>query len=395
MKNQWTNFYTGYVKVKAYGKGTERLVNALVRNGIHVWDVTRSGPDSILFFMDLDEVPSLRKVVRKSDCKVSFVHGKGGPFILKRIMKNSGFLAGSIAFLISIFILSNMIWKIDVHNANPQTEHAIRKELKNIGVKVGKLQFLVYDAESIQRKLSERIDSVTWIGVELKGTTYHFQVVEKKQPKVTQKTSLQNLVAIKKAVITDMFIEKGQPKVKVNDYVNKGQLLVSGLIGKDDNPQIVGAKGVIKGETWYKSNVEVPLKTKFSVFNGEERTKHSLLLWKASVPIWGFRDPGYKSFETEVTERPFFFLQWKLPISYKTATKRNKEVIVRNYTAEQAEREAIKMAKIDLSKQLHRDARIVGEKILHRSIDNGKVKMTIHYQVIENIAAGQPIFQGD
>ena len=57
-----------------------------------------------------------------------------------------------------------------------------------------------------------------------------------------------------------MFVEKGQSIVNVNDYVGKGQLLVSGLIGKEDKPEIVPAKGVIKGKTWYKAKVEVPVK---------------------------------------------------------------------------------------------------------------------------------------
>jgi similar to stage IV sporulation protein len=395
MKNQWTNFYTGYVKVKAYGRGPERLINALIRQGIHVWDVKRSGPDAIVFCLDLKEVQALRKLVRTSDCKVTFIQGRGAPFLVKRMFKNSGFLAGSIAFLICIFILSNMIWKIEVHNAKPSTEYDIRKELNNMGVKIGKIQFLVDDVETIQKKLSDNISAVTWIGVELKGTTYHFQVVEKKQPKEAKKTSPRNLIATKKAVITDMFVEKGQPKIKVNDYVNKGQLLVSGLIGRDDNPKIVGAKGVIMGETWYKSSVEVPLETKFSVFNGDENTSHNLSLWSLSIPFWGFKDPKYKQYETDVTERPFHFLQWELPIGYKTITKRSKQEIIRDYSLEDAKQEAVKMARADLKKHLSGEARIIGEKILHESHDNGKVKLTIHYQVIENIATGQPIIQGD
>ena len=39
-----------------------------------------------------------------------------------------------------------------------------------------------------------------------------------------------------------MFVEKGQSIVNVNDYVGKGQLLVSGLIGKEDKQEIVSAR---------------------------------------------------------------------------------------------------------------------------------------------------------
>ncbi|MFJ7847347.1 sporulation protein YqfD [Peribacillus sp. NPDC097224] len=395
MKNQWTNYYTGYVKVKAYGRGTERLINMLTRRGLHIWDVKRVGSESLIFHMDFREISKLRQVLRKSDCKVKFLQGRGFPFLMKRVMKNSGFLAGLIAFLICIFVLSNMVWGIEVKGAKPETEHAIRKELDKMGVEIGKVQFLVDDVDTIQRKLSDRIGALTWVGVELKGTTYHFQVVEKRQPKEIEKTSSQNLVASKKAVITNMFIEKGQPKVNVHDYVSKGQLLVSGLIGKEDKPEIVSAQGKVMGQTWYKANVEVPLKTNFSVYNGNETSKHYIKVSSLSIPIWGFKDPGYKKQEKESTDRPFHFLQWELPISYKVETLRSKDDIVRSYTKEEAIKEGKKMAQADLRKLLEEEDQIIGEKVLHESMENGKVKLSIHYQVIEDIAVGQPIIQGD
>ncbi|MFJ7637251.1 sporulation protein YqfD [Peribacillus sp. NPDC097206] len=395
MKNQWTNYYTGYVKVKAYGRGTERLINMLTRRGLHIWDVKRVGSESLIFHMDFREISKLRQVLRKSDCKVKFLQGRGFPFLMKRVMKNSGFLAGLIAFLICIFVLSNMVWGIEVKGAKPETEHAIRKELDKMGVKIGKVQFLVDDVDTIQRKLSDRIGALTWVGVELKGTTYHFQVVEKRQPKEIEKTSSRNLVASKKAVITNMFIEKGQPKVNVHDYVSKGQLLVSGLIGKEDKPEIVSAQGKVMGQTWYKANVEVPLKTNFSVYNGNETSKHYIKVSSLSIPIWGFKDPGYKKQEKESTDRPFHFLQWELPISYKVETLRSKDDIVRSYTKEEAIKEGKKMAQADLRKLLEEEDQIIGEKVLHESMENGKVKLSIHYQVIEDIAVGQPIIQGD
>ena len=74
---------------------------------------------------------------------------------------------------------------------------------------------------------------------------------------------------------------------------------------------------------------------------------------------------------------------------------RSKDDIVRNYTKEEAIKEGKKMARADLRKQLEDEDEIVGEKVLQESMENGKVKLSIHYQVIENIAVGQPIIQGD
>jgi similar to stage IV sporulation protein len=53
------------------------------------------------------------------------------------------------------------------------------------------------------------------------------------------------------------------------------------------------------------------------------------------------------------------------------------------------------MARLDIKNQLSEDAKIIGENVLHQSVDNGKVIVSIHFQVIENIATGEAIIQGE
>lgn len=100
---------------------------------------------------------------------------------MKRLWKNSGFIIGILLFFILIIYLSNTIWGIEIKGASPATEHQIRKELNQMGIKIGKLQFFLDDVESIQRELTNNVKAITWVGVELKGTTFHFQIVEKKR----------------------------------------------------------------------------------------------------------------------------------------------------------------------------------------------------------------------
>src|SRR5690606_40667427 len=89
----------------------------------------------------------------------------------------------------------------------------------------------------------------------LKGTTYQFQVVQKTEPKQQVEKSPGHLVASKKAVISHMFVERGKPMVKINQFVDKGQLLVSGAIGKEEEEMMVVAEGKVWGKTWYKTTV--------------------------------------------------------------------------------------------------------------------------------------------
>ncbi len=395
MKNQWLEFFSGIITVKAKGKGKERLINQLTQNQIFIWHVKKHGDDALTFRIKLNDVKKLRAAARKRDCKIEFLKRTGLPFLFKRFLKNSGFILGSLLFLITVLLLSNMVWGIEVKGADPATEHKIRKELNTIGVKKGKLQFFLDNPEAIQRKLTDNINVITWVGVELKGTTYHLQVVEKTDQKQPELLSPRHLIAKKKAVIVDMFIEDGQAQVNIHDHVKPGQLLVSGIVGEGERRKIVPAKGEVYGETWYKTDVIQKLKNTMQVFNGNEKRKYYIKFWNLPIQIWGFGKIEYKEFETESNEKKLRFLKWELPISYLDETIREREEVTRIYSQSEAIEAAKLKARNDIKKLLGENDKIKGEKVLHKSIENGKVKLSIHFQVIENIAEEQPIIQGD
>ncbi|WP_236687363.1 sporulation protein YqfD, partial [Geobacillus sp. ZGt-1] len=65
MKNEWVDTLAGSVRVKARGKGIERLINACVRQGIAVWNVKKHSADTATFFIKLSDVKRLRHVARQ------------------------------------------------------------------------------------------------------------------------------------------------------------------------------------------------------------------------------------------------------------------------------------------------------------------------------------------
>ncbi|MFD1736597.1 sporulation protein YqfD [Bacillus salitolerans] len=395
MKNQWTNFFSGHVKIKIYGKGIERFINECVRQNIMIWEVNKQKDSSVTCSLHLSDVHKLRRIVRKNDCKLKFLKGGGVPFLIRRAFYNSGFMIGTVFCIFILFILSNMVWGIEIEGAKPETEHIIRKELQAMGIKAGTFQFLVEDVESVQKHLSEKIQNITWVGVELNGTTYHFQVVEKNQPKETEYFSPRHLVAKKKAIITNMFVEEGQPLVAINDYVKEGDLLVSGFIGKEGQTKVVSARGEIMGETWYEAHVSVPLKTTFRVLTGSSKTTHYIRFFHFDLPVWGFGKHKFSEYQTDLEYKSFRFLKWDVPIGYKKKVVLESEQVERVYSEEEAIKTAMANGRKEIKQRLDEHAMIKGEKVLRQSINNGKVNLSIHYQVLEEISVGQPIIQGD
>lgn len=395
MKNQWVYFFLGYVTVKVTGKGLERLVNRLSRRGINIWNLKRIDQHSISFHLSLNKIHPFRRAIRKSDWSVYFIDKHGLPFIMKHLFKNGGFVAGLISFFLLMFLLSNMIWGIEIEGAEPKTEERIWKELDKLGVEIGSLQILTDSPDEIQRILTNNIPAITWVGVKVEGTIFKLQVVEKNQPKQEEVTGPQNLVAAKKAIIVKMYVQDGQPIVSINDYVRKGQKLVSGEIGTDKKWSYIASKGEIIGQTWYNVEVSVPLKKELSVMTGDEKNKYFLQFGTWNLQIWGFGKPDYKSYHEDKTIHPFKFLRWELPIRFKEIRINEVEKATHELTEIEAVQTGIEIAKKDLLSNLGEEAKIIKENILHKEVVNGKVKLKILFTVHEDIAKGQPIIQGD
>lgn len=395
MKNQWTNFFFGYVKIKVEGKGVDRFLNECVRNSIEIWDVKKNGADVLIGLVFVEDIHKIRKIIRnQKEWSLRFIGRNGLPFLLKQASRNIGLVIGFIFFFIVFALLSNIVWSINISGGTPEIEHEIRKELDKIGIEKGKLLFTAPDVQQIQNHLLNQVTKANWIGVDLNGTAFEIQVVENKTADETGELSPRHLVATKKAIVTHIFVEQGQPQVAINDYVEKGDILVSGIIGKEDKgTEKVAALGEVMGETWYLSTVTVPLKTNFDVYTGTVKTNYKIKWGIYSTPIWGFKKPEFKVYNIDLLEKPLYFLSWKLPITFVRETYREKEEIVRSYTFKEAVKKGIEAAREELRDSINEEAEIKGEKVLHHSKENGKVKLELHFQVIENIAKEQPIIE--
>lgn len=395
MKNNWVHKVTGSVRVKVRGPYPELFINRCIYENIRVWDIQYPGSDVLVCTIFLDEVPKLRKLARRSNCKISFLERKGLPFIYKKLKRRSGLMIGALLFFILLLSLSNMVWNIEIDGASPEVEHELRQAVTDLGVRKGAFQFRLPKPEEIQSFVTDEISSATWIGVTVKGTTYHFQVVEKEIAEKEPAEAPGHLVANRKAVIKDIFIEDGRPVIEPNQVVEKGDLLVSGLIGKEGAEQRVSAKGEVFGEFWYKTTVELPVEKELDVATGERHKTHELHLGSFSFPFWGWTPPEYEQTKIEEHKTNWSIFGYTIPIHYGSKEYFETERAVIAPSEKELISLAVEKGAEKLLQSFTEKAEIKGEKVLHHRVEGGKVIVTIHYRIVDQIAEKQPIIQGD
>jgi len=395
LKNFWFHKWLGSIQVEIILNYPERFLNDLIRKEIVLWDVERKDEDVIRFSMFLKDKPILEELSQEYAIEPIILETWGLPVWGKRLKRNIGLLIGGVLGLFILFLLSNMIWQVEIAGASPELEYKLEKQLRVLGVRVGGMQFFVDPPEILQEKITRKNDEITWIGVEIHGTSYRFQVVEKERPEEEDPLSPRHLVAKKEAIIVDYFVEKGKPLISINDFVKPGQILVSGEIGNEKESKIIPAKGVIYGKTWYKTETEVKMKSKQPILTGESQEKIGIKIGTLYIPIWGFSKITFKEKKVEEEESKLKLFSKEFPLSLVKHKIWEIESYERVYTEEEAKKMALEISKKDLLRELPKDSKIVGEKILHESTDSGTFKIAVLYDVIENITDELPIIQSN
>ncbi|MDC3413350.1 sporulation protein YqfD [Aquibacillus sp. 3ASR75-11] len=403
MKQTQGVFFTGYVTIQVKGHHPEFFLNFCMKEKIPAWNIKKMDRETVKCNIRIQDIEHIRVMRRKTRYKITFVNKHGFPFLTNKFLRRKPFITGLLLSFLFVMVLSNIVWDIEVKGVNPEIENEIVEKLNDYGIQPGSMKFTVGKPGKIQQKLLKDIPELLWVGVTEKGTTYYLEGVEKTVVEEEEKNGPNNLIAAKKGTIVDMFVSKGKPMVEVNDVVEKGDLLVSANIGKEEEDEegkaqdreLVGAKGEVIAETWYKVKMNVAKSTTYEVLTGNKEKSYSLNIAGFTIPIWGFFSPDFANVKTETNEKPFQFLKWELPVAFVETTIYEKINKKEQRSEQEARKVGIKQASQDLQTELGKNAVVSFKKVLHESTENGKVKLILYFNVREDIAKNQPISQGD
>lgn len=407
MKQIQGSYITGFVTVQVEGNMPELFFQRCVKQGIAVWDIQKKSKTVCTGNIKLRDIPRLKKMRKGTGYKLNFIHKKGAPFLWQRFFGKRELVLGLLLSVLLIVVLSNVIWNVKVTGVPKDIEKKIIKQLDNYGIHAGSWSLTLEPASKIQQKLVNDIPELLWVGVDKKGTTYFLEGVEKETVEEEEVKGPRDLIATKKGVIQRMFVSKGLKRVEVHDYVEPGDTLVTGKLDfekekqtkedrkKKDKHKLIAAEGKVIANTWYKVDVTVPLKTNAEMLTGNNKKKYYLGFGDVKVPIWGYGDPDYKHVQREETNNRVQFLKWKLPVHFVESTLQEKKHSKLKRTRAEARKIGLKQGENELKLRLGPDANITSEKVLHETIENGKVKLTLFTTVEENIAKEEPIAQGD
>ena len=293
------------------------------------------------------------------------------------------FLLALLFSILLLKILSCFILRVEVIHTKQEIRELVLTDLEEYGIRPYHFKVSFAKKEKIAEKILEKEkDHLEWLEIEEVGTTYRVNVEERKKNKNIKSTEEQSIVAKKSGRILEVHASHGEILKFKNDYVQKGDVLISGIIKNKDTPvSKVRAEGQVFAEIWYQVQVEVPHHYKEELKTGKKKNRLELLFLNNSYSLFDFK-PYAKSSK----KRHSIFASKLLPISLSYTTIHEIKVVEEIHNEKEAYQKALSLAREKLKAKLSENDEIISEKTLKKSRKNSKIVVDIFFKVKEDIA---------
>ena len=339
----------------------------------------------------ISEFRKVKKIARKTSCKVKIERKRGIPFILNKYKKRKIFLIALILIAIFIVFISKFIWNIEVvGNENIESE-TILDSLEECGLKVGEYKNNI-DTKKIINELRLKREDLAWVGISIKGTNAIVNIAEAhKKPDIVNENEYCNIVACKDGIIEKISAKNGTIQVEQGEVVKKGTILIGGWIeGKYTGVRYVHSSGETIARVCYSQKEKINLKNTIKEKTGNVETKFGISINNFQINFYK-RLSKFENYDTMYTRTKVkIFSDFYIPvelIKYNNYETKKKEVI---YTVEEAKEKAKQVANEKLFKQIQNKEDIKNVTVNYSEYQD-YVEAEVIYEVLENIGIEEKI----
>ena len=301
---------------------------------------------------------------------------------LKDILKcEKIFIISLLIGLITLILLSNMIFKIEIIHENKDIRDLIKEELDNYDIKVLHFKKSYKDLNKIRKEILDKYpDKLDWMEFVVNGLNLSVKVEERIITDINKDNSVCDIIAKKSGVISDIYVESGEVQVQINDYVKEGDTLVKGIINyNNEDKRYTCAKADIYITTWYTVSISFPMEKDIDTKTNKKRYNLT----------YEINDNKHNIFKNRLNNYTREYKKILDIFNFKLYIEKDKERI--KYTEEEAINNALSKAEESLKKKLSKKDSIIDKKVLKKSKNNSTMDIEVFLVVKELISAQNKI----
>lgn len=366
-----------YFWIEIKGKNVKRLLTKIFKLKINISSI-KYEKNRVLLKVSYEDYKKIKQI--KTTYQINIIKTCGKKKLLEDLTK---YKVSITTFVISVFFvifLSNFILFINIETDNTKMRNLIRDELKNNNLTIFSLKKDYNNLQEITSNIkNNNLDKIEWIELDQKGVSLNAKVIERVTNQKTNETGYKDIVAEKNGYIRAIYSRQGQVLKNIDDYVKKGEVIISGNIFRNDKPVAkVKASGKVYAEVWYI--VKINKSINYNKIKEEGKGYLKLTLNVNNHEITFLKIPK----KVIVEDKNILFDNNQFKIYSK------KEKTYKIEKSKYTEREITKIletrAKNEIIKGLEKDEYIILQKTLKKYNNNGKMYIEVFFKTYEDIS---------
>lgn len=338
-----------------------RFINKCSKYNLDLHNIKYLNSNEILVKIRKEDYKLIKRYNYYSDISIYKKLGKDG--IIDNIIKEKYLIITFILCVIGMYFISNVIFKIEVIHSNKNIRELVINELEDNGIRKYSIKKKFNELENIKNKILEKNkDNLEWISITNIGMKYIVRVEERIIEKEEKDNEYCNIISTKDALITNIYGVSGEILIKVNDYVRKNDILISGDIKL--NEEIKGytcANGVIYGKVWYNTNVSIKRDYYKKEYTGNKR-------YNISIGNKILRRIKYNKYDKE------YIIKNKYFSFYKEVEYKNKKY---KYSEENSLKKVLEEVDNKFKVKLGSNGKVIEKKILNKYISDNEISIDV------------------
>ena len=381
--NNIFQFLKGYVILLVDGASIGHFLNVCMHRNIHIRNI-RVKDNKATLSVSASDFKRMRPIVRKTHVRVHIIKKVGLYQWVRGYRKRIFFLSGIFIFVALIFLSDLFIWKINI--VGTENKEEIKNAAEIAGVRIGAYRPFLPEGNELKNIILNNVDGYTWAWVYFKGGMVTVEVREKiMPPKMIDKKTPCDIIALRDGVITDMTIKKGNAFCTRGDVVLRGDLLVGGtLTDQEGNFRLEHSLGEVYALTRHKAVGQIKLFREVRESGNGKKTYFDLKLFSKEIPLYRRVNIPFEEYSIKYGELRLGSWSGILLKSYcYTEEMVHKIPVSEEMAVEAVKRELEK----DIAQNLLPGSVLKNEEISYTKIDDETIEVSLVMEFIEQIGA--------
>lgn len=231
------------------------LLNSFKKDHLIVFQLTKIDDNTYRFYLPIYQ----RFLARKYNMQI--IKSIGILYYLVVLFCKKINIIGVISFALTLLICSRFIFKVEITGNSPSNTKLVEEVLKENNINAGDLKKSYQELNEIYDDLKASFKGkIDYLNIYQEGGVLFVKYTNSVGAKEVE-NNFQNIYASKDGIIQSIDVSSGNIVVQVNQFVKKGDLLVSNTITSTNGEnKIIATKGKIMAYTYVTYQGEIDAK---------------------------------------------------------------------------------------------------------------------------------------